>query len=105
MTVIVCKTSKSTYKIRKNGIFIGMHHDKQVLYSVQTLYLQGFAGILKKACNKHRKTVDNSYKLLYTVCGWKGETGNPVIRNKRTGRQATGISAGSRRDWLKKEEG
>ena len=53
--------------MRKNEIFIGAHHDKQVLYSVQTLYLQGFAGISKKVCDKHHKTVDNSYKLLYTV--------------------------------------
>ena len=72
MTVIVCMTSKSTYKIRKNEIFIGTCHDKQVLYSEQTLYLQDFAGISKKVCDKHHKTVDNSSILLYTVCGWKG---------------------------------
>ena len=70
MTVIVCKTSKSTYKIRKNGIFIGMHHDKQVLYSVQTLYLQGFAGVSKKfAINtiKQLTTVINCYTLFADV--------------------------------------
>ena len=60
MTVIVCMTSKSTYKIRKNEIFIGTCHDKQVLYSVQTLYLQGFAGISKKF-------VINTIKQLTTV--------------------------------------
>lgn len=61
----------------------------------------GVFRVFKEYSDKHHKTVDNSYKLLYTVCGWKGKTGNPVIRNKWTGKQATGISAGSRRDWLK----